>query len=106
MPFTNCVLPAPNSPERAMTCPRRAARPNFSPSASVSAGLCEMSVAMRVQFVRAVPVAECDALAGDNFPDAAQLQFREFFLPGVQQFHRVPGGYREHQFKVLAVRQG
>ena len=38
-PFTSCVLPAPRSPLNVMTQPRCAARPNFSPSASVSAGL-------------------------------------------------------------------
>jgi len=71
MPFTSSVLPAPKSPDKAMTSPRSAARPHDSPSDRVSAGLCEMNVAMGVQFLRAGFIAEADAFAGNRFPDAA-----------------------------------
>src|SRR5882672_12502503 len=74
-PFTNCVLPAPRSPHNPITSPLRAARPQVSPSASVSAGLCEMHVAICGQWSRAVLVFDGDALACCDFADATQLEF-------------------------------
>ena len=50
--------------------PRCAARPQASPSDSVSAGLWEMNVAMVIERARAVFIANRDAAAGDNLPDA------------------------------------
>jgi hypothetical protein len=40
------------------------------------------------EFVRRF-VADQNAVARDNFADAAQFQFGKLFFPGIQQFHRV-----------------
>ena len=51
--------------------PDWAALPNFSPGASVSAGLCEMNVAMRVELMRTAFVADQNPVSRDDFSDAA-----------------------------------
>src|SRR5664280_913174 len=89
MPFTNCVLPAPKSPDKPMTSPDCAARPQRSPSDSVSAGLCEMNIAMGRERLGAGLVANRDAFPRRDFADTTQFQFRKLFFPRVDQFHRV-----------------
>src|SRR5208283_5071430 len=105
MPFTSCVLPAPKSPDRPMTSPRCAARPQRSPSDPVSAGLCEMNVAMGCKRLGAGLVANGDAFVRRDFADATQFQFRKLFFPRIEQFHRVGARHREQQFKILAIGQ-
>src|ERR1017187_4124015 len=88
-PLTNCVLPAPRSPDRPMTSPLSAARPHCSPSAAVSAGLFEMHVAMGRQRSHALLVPDGDALARLDPADARQRETRELLLPRVKQRHGV-----------------
>src|ERR1035441_6422005 len=83
-PLTNCVLPAPRSPDRPMTNPLSAARPHCSPSAAVSAGLCEMYVAIGRQRSHALLVPDVDSLARLDLADARQRESRELLLPRVQ----------------------
>src|SRR5260370_1283579 len=91
-PLTNWVLPAPRSPDRPITSPLSAARPKVSPSRSVSAGLCEMNVAMRCQRPYSLLVADSDRIAGSNLPDAAQPHVGKLWLPGVEQRNGVTAG--------------
>jgi len=49
--------------------------------------------------------ADQNSVAGDNFPDATQIQFRKLFFPRVEQFHRAGARHREQQFKILAIGQ-
>ncbi len=65
----------------------------------------KMFIALGREFMRPGLVPEQNALAGHDFADAAQLQARKFFPPGIQQPDRVPAGHREQQFKVLTVGQ-
>src|ERR1017187_5049340 len=101
-PLTNCVLPAPRSPDRPMTHPLSAARPHCSPSAAVSAGLCEMYVAMGRQRSHALLVTDVDSLARLDLADARQRKTGKLLLPRVEQRHGVAAGDREQQFKILA----
>src|SRR5438477_1067162 len=105
MPFTSCVLPAPRSPDNAITSPRRASRPQASPSDSVSAGLCEMLVAMRTQWSHATFIAKRYAFACGDVADARQRDFGKLLFPCVEHRHRVLAGDGEQQFKILAIRQ-
>src|ERR1039457_6623034 len=104
-PFTNCVLPAPRSPDRPMTSPLSAARPHCSPRAAVSAALCEMYVAMGRQRSHALLVPDGYPLARLDPADARQREPRELLLPCVKQRHGIAAGDREQQFKVLAIGQ-
>src|ERR1019366_10747121 len=104
-PLTSRVLPAPRSPESAMTSPLRASRPQLSPSASVSAGLCEMFVTMDGQRPNAVPVAQMDSFARGDLADAGKGNFGELLFPGIEQGDCVAGRPREQQFKILAIAQ-
>src|ERR1035441_10474345 len=79
-PFTNCVLPAPRSPDRPMTSPLSAARPHCSPSAAVSAALCEMYVAMGKHHTHALLVPDGYPLARLDPADARQREPRELLL--------------------------
>src|SRR6266850_2515072 len=82
-PFTNCVFPAPRSPHKPITSPLGAVRPQVSPSASVSAGLCEMHVAICGQWSRAVLVFDGDPFPSGDFSDATQLEFGKLLFPGI-----------------------
>src|SRR6516162_586059 len=104
-PLTNWVLPAPRSPESPSTQPFCAARPKRLPRASVSAGLCEMSVAMLLQRAHSGFVADADSFLGRNFADAGQLHLRELLFPGVQQWDGIAAGDGEQEFEILAVGQ-
>src|SRR6266853_4597476 len=104
-PFTNCVFPAPRSPHKPITSPLWAAHPQVSPSASVSAGLCEMHVAICGQRSHAVLVFDSDALARRDFADATQLKLGKLFLPGIQQRNCIAARNREEKLKILSVRQ-
>src|ERR1035437_2774756 len=104
-PLTNCVLPAPRSPDRPMTNPLSAARPHCSPSAAVSAGLCEMYVAMGRQRSHALLVTDVDSLPHLDLADARQREGGELLLPPVQHRHGIAAGDREEQFEVLTVAQ-
>src|ERR1017187_400178 len=104
-PLTNCVLPAPRSPDTPMTSPLSAARPHCSPSAVVSPGLCEMYVAIGRQRSHALLVPDGDALTRLNLADARQREIGKLQPPRVKQWHGVAAGDREQQFEVLAVGQ-
>src|ERR1039457_1663362 len=104
-PLTNCVLPAPRSPDTPMTSPLSAARPHCSPSAVVSPGLCEMYVAIGRQRSHALLVPDVDSLARLDLADARQRESRELLLPRVQHRDGVAAGDREEQFEVLTVAQ-
>src|SRR5438105_1219449 len=91
-PLTSCVLPAPRSPESAMTSPRVAARPHASPRASVSAGLCEMFVAMGTQSSHAGFIAKRDAFAFGDLADAGERDFGKLLLPCIEQWHGILAG--------------
>src|ERR1035438_6591547 len=73
-PLTNCVFPAPRSPDRPITSPLSAARPHCSPSAAVSVGLCEMYIAMGRQRSHALLVTDGDALARLDLADARRSE--------------------------------
>src|SRR5690348_4308970 len=103
MPLTSWVLPAPRSPDNAMTNPVFAARPQASPRDSVSAGLCEMFVAMESHRASAGFVAERDAFAGRDFADARQREFGKLLFPGVQHRNGVLARHGEQEFKILAI---
>src|ERR1017187_676011 len=104
-PLTNCVLPAPRSPDSPMTSPLSATRPHCSPSAAVSAGLCEMYVAMGPQRSHTLLVTDVDSLPRLDLADACQRESRELLLPRVQHRHGVAAGDREEQFEGLTVAQ-
>src|SRR6266404_681068 len=104
-PFTNCVLPAPRSPDKPITSPLWAARPQVSPSASVSAGLCEMHVAICGQRSHAVLVFDGDAFACGDFADTTQLELGKLCFPSVQQRHGIAAANREEKFKILTISQ-
>src|SRR6266481_301407 len=104
-PFTNCVLPAPRSPHNPITSPLWAARPQVSPSASVSAGLCEMHVAICGQRSHAVLVFGSDGRARRDFADATRLKLGRLFLPANQQKSRIPARNREENLNLLSIRQ-
>src|SRR5260221_6343900 len=104
-PFTNCVLPAPRSPHKPITSPLGAVRPQVSPSASVSAGLSEMHVAICGQWSRAVLVFDGDALARRDFADATQLELGKLCFPGIQQGNGIAAANRKEKLKILSVRQ-
>src|SRR5437899_1006120 len=104
-PFTNRVLPAPRSPHKPITNPLWAARPQVSPSASVSAGLCEMHVAICGEWSRAVLVFDGDALARRDFADATELELGELCFPGIQQRNGIAASNRKEKLKILPVRQ-
>src|SRR3954462_15069303 len=88
-----------------MTQPGPASRPHASPIASVSSGLCEMSVAMNVQSPRAVLVAEAQARFADDLSDASQRQIGKPFLPRIEQRHGVLARDCEQQFEIFPVRE-
>src|SRR5438445_10711422 len=104
-PFTSCVLPAPRSPDKPMTSPLCATRPQASPSASVSAGLCEMYVAIGGQQSHPILVPNRDPLARRDFTDATQRHFGKLLPPGVEQRDRLAAGHREEQLKILPLGQ-
>src|SRR5262245_5328357 len=91
-PLTSWVLPAPSSPERPMTSPACAVRPQVSPKVSVSAGLCEMYVAMGRQWPNTLFIPNGDSLSSGYFPDATQGQIGKLFFPGIQQRDRLTAG--------------
>src|SRR5512140_1302900 len=94
-PRTSRVLPAPNSPERPMTRPGSATRPQASPNASVSLGLCEMNVAMGGKRAHALLVAQGDPFVTGDLSDTRKRQVWEPRAPGIKQRYRVLAGYRE-----------
>src|SRR5664280_2595515 len=104
-PLTSRVLPAPRSPESAMTSPLRASRPQLSPSASVSAGLCEMFVTMDGQWPNAFPVAEMNSFARRDLADAGKGSLGKLLFPGIEQGDCVAGRPREQQFEILTIAQ-
>src|SRR5437667_9836863 len=104
-PFTNCVFPAPRSPHKPITSPLWAACPQVSPSASVSAGLCEMHVAICGQWSRAVFVFDSDAFARRDFADATQLELGKLCFPGIQQRNGIAAANRKEKLKILPVCQ-
>src|SRR6266446_3208115 len=104
-PFTNCVFPAPRSPHKPITSPLWAARPQVSPSASVSAGLCEMHVAICAQWSHAVLVFDGRPLASRDFADATQREFGKLFFPGIEQRHCIAAANRKEKLKILPVSQ-
>src|SRR6266704_2759798 len=91
-PLTNWVLPAPRSPESPSTHPLTKARPQLSPSPSVSTALFEMNVAMGGERAHAVLVADRDPVRCGNLADAVQGQVGELLSPGVEQRHRIATG--------------
>src|SRR5579864_1116129 len=104
VPLTNCVLPAPRSPDKAMTSPRFAARPQLWPSDSVSAGLfVKMLVAMSGQRAGAGFIAKGDAFAGGDFADAGERNVRELLLPRIEHGNCIFTRNGEKQLKILAV---
>src|SRR5574341_759202 len=105
MPFTNWVLPEPRSPVSPMISPASAWRPHASPSASVSAGLCEMNVAIGREGPHPAVVPDRYAFPGGNLSDASERQLRKLRFPGIEERHRFLAGDREEQFKILAVGQ-
>src|SRR5215469_16366402 len=104
MPLTNCVLPAPRSPDKAITSPGFAARPQLSPSDSVCTGLfVKMLVPMSGQWAGAGLIAKGDTFAGGDFPNAGERYFRESSLPRIQHGNRVFARDGEKQLKILTV---
>src|SRR5260370_29430559 len=99
MPLTSWVFPAPRSPVRPMIQPSCASRPQDSPRASVSAGLCEMCIAMSLQGPDTVLIADSEALAGGDLADATKRQAGVLLLPGIQQRHSVAAANGEQQFE-------
>src|ERR1035441_6493064 len=79
-PLTNCVLPAPRSPDRPMTTPLSAARPHCSPSAAVSAVLCEMYVAMGRQRSHTLLVTDVDSLPRLDLADRKSTRLNSSHL--------------------------
>src|SRR6516162_4959077 len=106
MPRTSWVLPAPKSPVNAMTKPDRAARPQVSPSCSVSAGLCEVNVAMASEGADAVRVPQPQPGLLCHPADAAEFEGREPGFPGIEQPDGGAAGGGEEQLEILAVGEG
>src|SRR5262245_19036985 len=104
-PLTNWVLPAPRAPLKPMIQPGAASRPQRSPKAAVSSGLCEMNVTMSGERTDAFLVAQPQSWLWRDLPDATEFHRREGAAPRVGQRHGVSGGDGEEQFKVLAVGQ-
>src|SRR5258707_985742 len=100
-PLTSCVLPAPRSPNKPITNPRSAVRPHPSPSASVSAGLWEMSEATCAQGANPIFVADDVAFAGRDFANAAQSQGGKLFFPRIEQGYGIPRSDSKKQFPSL-----
>src|SRR5262245_12660483 len=101
MPLTSCVLPAPRSPVRPITKPPLAARPQASPSASVSSELCEMNMPIGGQWTHAVPVADDKPRFGRYFTDTTHPELRELAFPRIEQPHGVTGGGGKQQFEIF-----
>src|ERR1035438_7991227 len=80
--------------------PRKPGSAPLCPSASVSAGLCEMYVAIGRQRSHALLVPDVDSLARLDLADARQRESRELLLPRVQHQIGVAAGDREEQFEV------
>src|SRR5262245_33373763 len=105
MPLTSSVLPAPNSPVSPMTSPLMASFPQRSPSAWVSSGLFEMSIAMSRQELNPHFAADLKAWPFRHLADASEWQIRKFLSPGIKEWNCIPTSHCEEQFKILAISQ-
>src|SRR5436190_5309028 len=92
IPFTNCVLPAPNSPIRPMTIPGLAVAAISAPRDRVSSGFLEMCVAMEAERACSIFVAEAKTRLGRNSADTGELELRELGFPRVMQANGIARG--------------
>src|SRR5204862_6477844 len=84
----------------------RAQSATLDAKSAVSAGLCEMKIAMRRQRTKALSSAEHQAALRRYFADAAQRGFGKLLLETIEQLDGVAAADREEQLEIFPVSQG